>query len=522
MIQFFKRNWITLLGALFLILAFSYLFKYAVDQGWISDGPKIAAGLLVGVAVVLFGVRKLLGRNVILGQVVTGLGVALLYTTCSFAGVYFDLWSSMTVFLSMLIITVGVTALAYRSNLRILMHISLLGGLVSPLVLQPENDQVFSLFLYLLVINAAFFFLSIKKNWFELRAEAFVGTWLLYLVYYVHFDPTTWTLPFLYAASAFVFYIIGFLYSSWQQNRHFEGLNLYLGFANGVLFTLWALLLTDGVVSYTVPLAGMGVIYLLAALIVYMGNRTATLALYSKLIAGILLLLVSASEFGRGWEFKPLLSVYFWALVSAAVMITGQRRSRDLYKWIASCVWVCISLYWFFTTWDAPLGLWFNTFIPFLNTSGVAWILLAVLGFYYSVKVQFQAGKADAESISTFFAVSSHIMVGGLLTFQIRNLWRYYDLNHSNLYLSLSISWGVYALLLFLWGAYSKQAAFRWFGSIVLGLVALKTIFIDLSGSDTIYKVLVLFLLGAITLAIAYINNKWKSHPKDQDSQQSL
>ncbi|MBL0389504.1 DUF2339 domain-containing protein [Tumebacillus sp. ITR2] len=100
-------------------------------------------------------------------------------------------------------------------------------------------------------------------------------------------------------------------------------------------------------------------------------------------------------------------------------------------------------------------------------------------------------------------------MVGGLLTFQILNLWHYYNLDPHNLWLSLSLSWGLYALLLFLWGAYSKQAAFRWFGSIVLGLVALKTILVDLAGSDTIYKVLVLFILGALTLLIAYINHKW-------------
>ncbi|MBL0389503.1 DUF2339 domain-containing protein [Tumebacillus sp. ITR2] len=334
--QFFKRNWITLLGALFLILAFSYLFKYAVDKGWISDSLKIAAGMLVGVGVILLGVRKLLSVNLILAQVVTGLGTALLYTTCSFAGVYFNLWSSMTVFLSMLVITAGITVLAYRYNLRILMHISLLGGLISPLILQPENDQVFSLFLYLLVINAAYFFLSIKKNWFELRAEAFIGTWLLYLVYYIHFDPDTWTLPLRYAAAAFLFYIMSFLYSSWQQNRNFEGLNLYLGFANGVLFTLWSLLLTDGVVSYTVPLASMGVVYLLAALVVYQGNRNATLALYSKLIAGVLLLLISGSEFGRGWEFKPLLSVYFWSAVTFAALMVGQRKASDLYKLLAA------------------------------------------------------------------------------------------------------------------------------------------------------------------------------------------
>jgi uncharacterized membrane protein len=82
--------------------------------------------------------------------------------------------------------------------------------------------------------------------------------------------------------------------------------------------------------------------------------------------------------------------------------------------------------------------------------------------------------------------------------------------------LTYSITWGIYALLIFIWGAYSKQAFFRWFGSVVLVLVAAKTIFIDLSSADTVAKILVLFILSVITFAISYINNIWKEETNTQ------
>ena len=35
--ELIRKHWITLLGAIFTFMAFSYSFKYAVDKGWISD-----------------------------------------------------------------------------------------------------------------------------------------------------------------------------------------------------------------------------------------------------------------------------------------------------------------------------------------------------------------------------------------------------------------------------------------------------------------------------------------------------
>jgi hypothetical protein len=64
--------------------------------------------------------------------------------------------------------------------------------------------------------------------------------------------------------------------------------------------------------------------------------------------------------------------------------------------------------------------------------------------------------------------------------------------------------------MLFLWGAYSKQIAFRWFGSAVIGMVAIKAIFFDLSGEQSLYKVLVLVVLGGLSFLISWINGKWQ------------
>jgi hypothetical protein len=178
----------------------------------------------------------------------------------------------MTVLIGMTAITAGASAYAYRFGSRLLMNIALVGGLISPLLMQPATDQVFTLFLYLLVLNSAFFFLSIAKGWSELRIGSFIGTWIVYAAYFVHFNPSTegiWSMPLRYALAAFVFYLIGFLLSSWRSNRCFDGWNLYLNLTNGVLFGSWSIYILQGELHYANVLALLGVCYLVSGAIVF-------------------------------------------------------------------------------------------------------------------------------------------------------------------------------------------------------------------------------------------------------------
>jgi len=85
----------------------------------------------------------------------------------------------MTVLLGMSAVTIGISIYAYKFMSRLLMNIAMLGGLLSPLLMRPETDQVFALFLYLLVLNVAFLFLSISRKWHELRFISFIGSWLM-------------------------------------------------------------------------------------------------------------------------------------------------------------------------------------------------------------------------------------------------------------------------------------------------------------------------------------------------------
>ena len=136
--------------------------------------------------------------------------------------------------------------------------------MLAPLVMRPETDQVFTLFLYLLVVNIAFFGISVLKSWLELRITAFVLTWMMYVVYYLqytHVDIGWWTMPMRYAIAAFIFYLIAFYAAAWKEKCGYAGINIYSSFANTVVFGLWSASLLDNQMSMTLVLIVIGILY---------------------------------------------------------------------------------------------------------------------------------------------------------------------------------------------------------------------------------------------------------------------
>ena len=513
-----RNHWTSLLGAILIVTAFITLFKFSVDEGWITDGMKIGAGLLAGAGMCFGGVslavRK---RQIASGEIVIGLGASVLYATVAFAGIYERFWDSAVVSIGMIAVTAALTGYAYRFGSRLLINISLAGGLVSPLLMQPVTDQVFELFLYLLVLNSAFFFVSIAKGWNELRIASFFGSWLLYAVYYVHFDPPTdglWSMPIRYALAAFIFYLIGLMAASWMNNRCFDGWNLYLIMANGVMFGFWSILILDGDLHFAYILGFMGLIYLAAGALTYRWTGKLGSASLAPLLAGLLLSLLAMAQIGAGSEAKPLVNVYVWSGIVVILLGLGRRTGKLAFPLIAAPIWLIVGIYWYIVTWDAPRGDWFGIYMPFLNTGAVAWMLLAAIGFYFSLHAGMLKLAAKAEElVSHGAALLAHLVVGGLLTLQIENGFWVYAGPADLTYLSttLSVVWGLYALLLFLWGAYRRQKLFRWFGSVVLVLVACKAVFLDMRGEHAIVQVLVLLALGGISFAATWVNGKWKT-----------
>lgn len=519
-----KKHWTTVLGVIFVLVSFITLLKYGSDQGWITDPIKIATGLLVGAAAGAIGLalHRRGGSAALAGEIGAGFGAAVWYTTSAYAGIYTTMWEPMLVLVVMSVITISIAVYAYMRNSRMLMIVSLAGAMLAPLVMRPESDQVLQLFLYLLVINTVMFAVSIAKSWVELRWTSFGFTWLLYAVYYVHFNPISdswWSMPMRYLIAAFVFYLIAFYAAAWRTRNSFLCTDIYISFANTVMFGAWAAGLLNSRSGMTVLMLVIGAAYGLLALLVYRikdaSVKQPAVAGYIHGALGAIALLIGASGLGTDSVYRPLAAVFIWVAIAAAAVWMGRRLRNNWLLASGSFIWLMTGVYWFGEAWNVPRLNWFgDVYVPFVNGGALAWIALAALGFYMSRTVMYKSlTQSDQSLVSILYAIAAHVIVGGLLTIQVMDWFEEYHWSgHVDLF--LSVVWAIHAMLLFVWGAYSSQRVFRWFGSIVLIIVALKAILIDLSGDDTIYKIIVFLLLGLISMSISWINTRWNAKSK--------
>ena len=161
----FKKNWITYLGILFVFLSFLYFLKLAIDQSWIPPVARVAIGLVLGVSGAFAGYCLYRKKPGFKAEAVAGFGLSLLYATFAYASFSEDLlWSPNTLFISLVAITVAISWVGALYKMRILIFMSVLGGLLTPLIIQAPESQVWLLFFYVFALNAMALYLSAMQD----------------------------------------------------------------------------------------------------------------------------------------------------------------------------------------------------------------------------------------------------------------------------------------------------------------------------------------------------------------------
>jgi uncharacterized membrane protein len=72
--------WLNKIGIILLLLGLGFLFKYSVDQNWVTPLVRVSFGLVLGVGLIVIGMRLPQSKRV-LSQVLMGGGIAAFYIT---------------------------------------------------------------------------------------------------------------------------------------------------------------------------------------------------------------------------------------------------------------------------------------------------------------------------------------------------------------------------------------------------------------------------------------------------------
>ncbi len=175
--------WLNKVGIGLLLFGAAFLFKFSVDQNWITPGVRVGIGLGLGALLVLLGQRVYAGRRAF-SQVLLGGGIGVFYITGYAAFQLYGLVPHAAAFAFMVSVTSLALFLSVYQDGAALALIGTAGGLGTPFILYVGAGSVGGLVLYTSLVLAGACAIYARKGWTSLLLTAFLGTWTVFLTGY--------------------------------------------------------------------------------------------------------------------------------------------------------------------------------------------------------------------------------------------------------------------------------------------------------------------------------------------------
>jgi uncharacterized membrane protein len=172
-------TWVSRIAVLTIVLALAFFFKYAFENHWITEWGRIALGLGAGAVAIFFGERFWRTGQQTYGQSLTAAGIVFLYLSCWAAFGLYGLVSQPVAFVSMILVTAGGGALAFRYGSQAVALLALAGGFATPLLLGAARVP-WLVFGYALILDLGAAFAGHRRRWRWPEALAAAGTVVIY------------------------------------------------------------------------------------------------------------------------------------------------------------------------------------------------------------------------------------------------------------------------------------------------------------------------------------------------------
>jgi uncharacterized membrane protein len=180
--QLFSR-----IGIVALLVATTLFLKWAIDNHFIGPLGRVLAGLLAGVAVVVWSERFRRQGFHAFSYSLKAVGSGALYLSMWAAFQLYHLLPAEAALGAMILVTAWNAYMAWSQNSQILAAYALAGGFATPLLLATGGNHEVFLFTYILAIDIAAVVLVRLKSWPRLLLGAFPATAAFFIGWYAEY-----------------------------------------------------------------------------------------------------------------------------------------------------------------------------------------------------------------------------------------------------------------------------------------------------------------------------------------------
>jgi len=494
-------RWFYLIGIVALLIAISLGVKYAFDNKWIGPTGRVAIGILLG-ALMLPWSQWLLGRGYrYFSEGIAALGEATLFVSVWAGCQYYTLYSRDIGFIAMIVITAVMAAIAIGRDSQRIAVMSLLGGLLAPILASSGRDEQVVLFTYLLVLGAGALAVAASKEWRSLPITAFVGTQIYFWGWYSEFfhraSPVERTVLF---ASLFFFLYAALPLARAMRSAPGGNLDVLLLLANEFLYSaaLFILLWPDDKWPLTLLFVALAAAHVAVARLVpaaKAGQSGLARLLYAGLALTYLTVAIPVRLEGKWITFS-------FAVEGAILVWTGFRAANQFLRQAGYLLLGISALRVLFFPPEGGAFLFNPRFAEYL-------VMIACFALALGSARAHQGGIGGQERIEVgLFAVAINAYALVALSAEF---WDYFGKTSAGIeatlaqHLALSVLWTAYASALLFVGMQKKSGLLRWQSLALFGLTVGKVFLYDLGFLDRGYRIFSFFVLGAVLLAVSFL-----------------
>ncbi|MGB5698280.1 DUF2339 domain-containing protein [Muriicola sp.] len=235
--KYIGENLISKIGIAVLVIGVGIGAKYSIDNDLISPLVRIILGYTMGAALLVISQRLKKKYENFSAVLVSG-AMAIFYFMTFAAYSFYDMFSPITAFALMVLVTFAAVGAALNYNKQFIAHIGLVGAYCIPFLLSEGKGQVLVLFSYMTIINAGILVVAFKRYWKPLYLVAFFVTWLIVLSWHETSYETTEHFSVLlgFGFVFFVLFYLTFLGYKLLKKEPLEVLDIVLVLVNSFVF----------------------------------------------------------------------------------------------------------------------------------------------------------------------------------------------------------------------------------------------------------------------------------------------
>lgn len=461
-------------GIITALLGFGFFLKYAYDRAWLGPLARDIVAAACGVAALVVGEITRRKDFDIVAKGVTALGFGILYGVVFTAYRLHGLIESPTItFILAIMITISAMAYALILNEPLMAIISLLGGFLSPILISTGQNAPISLFTYVAILSLGSMMCAWYKKWNNLNLLSFVGTIILYFLWFFKFYgpeitgsefPAQMPIAVMGATVFFAMYLaIPFLYGIVNREPASYG-SITIVLANSIFF-----MAALAMIFYPAHSKLLAVIFFGLA------------AIYIGMIAGLRMRVpedesTSVVLFVIGTFFATLaLPLMFdmyvlaiaWAIEAVVLSVISIRYNKIVPK-VASLILMGLSIFQLITT--SPLHD--GSFRLLATPEFWSWVGVAAIAYIIHLIYR----KADDQRVeaTTFFIASMALLLAAIVQecyYHCDYNFEYISFNEQVFHKSLLVIASAFSIAVIL-PKFSPRGAITYYISTIMGLFA--------------------------------------------------